>query len=107
MWRPYLIRQTTGSTIVLLLLAGVAPAPTQAAGPASAAKPETPSPVMTSRTETAPAMSMVVNKSAILRLEIPAVRISVGNPAVADITPISSREIIVLGKSIGSTNLII
>lgn len=52
-------------------------------------------------------LSVVVNKSFILRLEVPAVRIAVGNPAVADITPINSREIVVLGKSIGTTNIIV
>ncbi len=59
------------------------------------------------RTETAPPLTLVVNKSAILRLEVAALRISVGNPAVADITPINSREIILLGKSVGTTNLIV
>lgn len=76
----------------------------QAANPGAAAKAD---PVAASRTEMGPTMSLVVNKSAILRLEVPAVRISVGNPAVADITPINSREIILLGKSIGTTNLIV
>ena len=63
--------------------------------------------VVTSATEIAPPLSVVVNKSTILRLEIPATRISVANPAVADITPINPREIYVLGKSIGNTNLIV
>lgn len=58
-------------------------------------------------TEMAPPVSVVVNKSTILRLEVPATRISVANPAVADITPINPREIYVLGKTIGSTNLIV
>lgn len=63
--------------------------------------------VTSSITETAPPLTVVVNKSTILRLEIPATRISVANPAVADITPINPREIYVLGKSVGSTNLIV
>jgi len=64
-------------------------------------------PVVSTATVTAPPLSLVVNKSTILRLDVPATRISVGNPAIADITPINSREIIVLGKAIGTTNLII
>lgn len=64
-------------------------------------------PAAAPRTETAAPLTLVVNKSAILRLEVAALRISVGNPAVADITPINSREIILLGKSVGTTNLIV
>jgi pilus assembly protein CpaC len=101
-----IIHSKSGTAIACLLLAGAAATPAEAAGTAAVAKPETPA-VLTSRTETGPALSMVVNKSTILRLDVPAVRISVGNPAVADITPISSREVIVLGKTIGTTNLII
>jgi Flp pilus assembly secretin CpaC len=102
-----IIHSKSGTAIACLLLAGAAATPVEAAGTAAAAKPETPAPVVTSRTESGPTLTMVVNKSTILRLDVPAVRISVGNPAVADITPISSREVIVLGKAIGTTNLII
>lgn len=84
-----------------LLMAASLLALAAAAGPVLAGPPAAP------RTETAAAVSLVVNKSAILRLEAPAVRISVGNPAVADITPINNREIILLGKSVGTTNLIV
>ncbi len=63
--------------------------------------------VVTTTTEIAPPLDVMVNKSIILRLEVPAARISVANPAVADITPINPREIYVLGKSVGSTNLIV
>lgn len=90
--------------ILLMAMAAAGGNQAQAANPATPAKAE---PLATSHTEMGPPMSLVVNKSAILRLEVPAVRISVGNPAVADITPINSREIILLGKSIGTTNLIV
>lgn len=46
-------------------------------------------------------------KSMLLPLSEPAVRISVGNPDVADVTLINAKEIYVLGKKIGITNLII
>ncbi len=58
-------------------------------------------------TEVAPPMMLVIGKSTILRLPVPAERISVGNPVVADVTLINPREIYLLGKDIGSTNLIV
>jgi pilus assembly protein CpaC len=48
-----------------------------------------------------------VGKSTLLKLPDPVERISVGNPAVADVMAISSREIYLLGKDLGSTNVII
>lgn len=74
-------------------------------GQINAAEPTAPISVPT--IANAPALTMVINKSTILRLDAPAARISVANPAVADITPISSREIYVLAKAVGNTNLIV
>ncbi len=92
----------------LMCMAALASSPAvHAAGETAAASGVQSTPVSVLKTEAAPPVSLVVNTSRILRLEIPATRISVANPAVADITPISSREIYVLGKSIGNTNLII
>lgn len=54
-----------------------------------------------------PSISLVVGKSTLLRLSAPADRISVGNPTVADVTAISPRELYLLGKTFGSTNLIL
>lgn len=87
---------------VLNLAAGI-----QVQAADTATKGEEAEPIASSATVMAPPLSVVVNKSTILRLEVPATRISVANPNVADITPINSREIYVLGKSIGNTNLII
>jgi pilus assembly protein CpaC len=63
--------------------------------------------VASASTEIAPPINLVIGKSTILRLPAPAARISVGNPVVADINLISPREAYLLGKEIGSTNLII
>lgn len=63
--------------------------------------------VVSASTEIAPPINLVIGKSTILRLPAPAARISVGNPVVADINLISPREAYLLGKAIGSTNLII
>lgn len=57
-------------------------------------------------TEIGPNMQLVVGKSTLLRLPAPIARISVGNPAVADVTLISTRELYLLGKTFGSTNVI-
>jgi len=56
--------------------------------------------------EIGPAMDLVVGKSTLIRLPAPIERISVGNPAVADVTLISARELYLLGKTFGSTNVI-
>jgi pilus assembly protein CpaC len=63
--------------------------------------------VASASTEIAPPINLVIGKSTILRLPAPAARISVGNPVVADINLINPREAYLLGKEIGSTNLII
>ncbi|MEB2319960.1 MAG: type II and III secretion system protein family protein [Pseudomonadota bacterium] len=52
-------------------------------------------------------MSLTVGKSTLLRLPTPIDRISVGNPAVADVTLISNRELYLLGKTFGSTNVML
>ncbi|HJW03738.1 MAG TPA: type II and III secretion system protein family protein [Azospira sp.] len=53
-----------------------------------------------------PAMHLVVGKSTLLRLPAPIDRMSVGNPTIADVTLISPRELYLLGKVYGSTNII-
>ncbi|MBD5803297.1 Type II secretion system protein D precursor [Azoarcus sp. Aa7] len=57
--------------------------------------------------EIGPAMSLVIGKSTLLRLPAAIDRISVGNPTVADVTLISARELYLLGKTVGSTNVIL
>jgi pilus assembly protein CpaC len=63
--------------------------------------------VTSASTQIGPPINLVIGKSTILRLPAPAARISVGNPVVADINLINPREAYLLGKEIGSTNLII
>lgn len=57
--------------------------------------------------EIGPAMNLMLGKSTLLRLPGPIDRISVGNPNVADVTLISARELYLLGKTVGSTNVIL
>jgi pilus assembly protein CpaC len=52
-------------------------------------------------------ISATIGKSTLIRLPEPVTRMSIGNPQVADITLISPREVYVLGKALGSTNLIL
>ena len=63
-----------------------------------------------SRTEfnsVGPVLDLVIGKSTLMRLPSPVTRISLGNPTVADVTLISPTELYLLGKTYGSTNLII
>ncbi|MFO0997834.1 MAG: type II and III secretion system protein family protein [Alphaproteobacteria bacterium] len=48
-----------------------------------------------------------LNKSQILHTDVPFTDLTVGNPAVADVLPLSNRTIYALGKALGSTNLTI
>jgi pilus assembly protein CpaC len=46
-------------------------------------------------------------KSTVVPLDRTAVRVSVGNPGVADILVIRNRELYVVGKALGSTNVVV
>jgi pilus assembly protein CpaC len=52
-------------------------------------------------------LDLVIGKSTLLRLPSAVERISVGNPGVADISLISPTELYLLGKSYGSTNIVV
>ena len=54
-----------------------------------------------------PALELTMGKSRLLRMSSDITRISLGNPSVADVTLISASELYLLGKSYGSTNLIV
>ncbi len=56
-------------------------------------------------TRHAGSFNVPLDKSQILRLDVPFVDLSIGNPGVADVLAMTNRTIYVLGKSIGSTNL--
>jgi len=63
--------------------------------------------ISTGPAEIGPTITLVTGKSTLLRLDAPIDRISLGNPAIADVTIISPRELYLLGKSFGSTNVIL
>lgn len=52
-------------------------------------------------------MNVTLGKSALLKLPVPVTRLSVGNPEVGDVTLINPSEVYVLGKTIGTTNVIL
>ena len=52
-------------------------------------------------------LEVAVNKSEVLESDVPFDRVTVGNPEVADVLPLSDRTIYVLGKNVGQTNLAI
>lgn len=53
----------------------------------------------------ASSMNVTLGKSTLLKLAAPIVRISVGSPNVADVMMINPREVYVLGKIVGMTNI--
>src|SRR3990167_8521457 len=54
-----------------------------------------------------PSLNLTIGKSTLLRMPSAVTRISLGNPSVADVTLISTTELYLLGKTYGSTNLIV
>jgi pilus assembly protein CpaC len=72
-----------------------------AAGSASAAQVR----VLSDATRHAGEFIIPVNKSQVLRLDVPLADLLVGNPEIADVLALTDRSIYVLGKSIGSTSL--
>ena len=57
--------------------------------------------------ETIPLMHLASGKSTVITLPDNAVRLSVGNPEVADVMLINPREVYVLGKKMGTTNVMV
>jgi len=58
-------------------------------------------------TDVAPPLTLTVGKSTVLRLAGPIDRISIGNPAVLDVTMTGPRELYLLGKAFGSSNVML
>jgi pilus assembly protein CpaC len=54
-----------------------------------------------------PPMTLTVGKSTLLRLPQAIERISIGNPSITDVTLISARELYLIGKTFGSTNVML
>ncbi len=52
-------------------------------------------------------LTVPLYKSEIVRLTIPAARVSVGNPDIADLIILQSTQLYVLGKDLGTTNVLL
>jgi len=52
-------------------------------------------------------LTVRLDQSVRVRLQTPARDVIVGNPAVADVTVLDSRSVVVLGKGYGVTNLLV
>ncbi|MCW2238702.1 type II and III secretion system protein family protein [Azospirillum canadense] len=52
-------------------------------------------------------VQLPLNKSRVIRVDRPVTDVLVGNPQVADVMALSDRSIYVLGKSLGSTNIVL
>ena len=79
--------------------------------PLDAAKPQTValqsrSPV-TGNVEMAAQVNIAEGKSTLMRLPYPATRLAVGDARIADVILLNPSEVYMLGKSVGSTNLIL
>src|SRR5512144_2255112 len=51
-------------------------------------------------------LAVPLNKSQVLRLDVPYKQVSVGNPEIAEVVAVSPNTIYVLGRKLGSTSLI-
>ena len=90
--------------------AATAAEPTVAKGSARAAEPNpavAKAPSSQAPVERAEPVRLVAGKSQVLRLGDAATRLSVGNPEVADVMLIHPREVYLLGKKTGTTNLLV
>ena len=54
-----------------------------------------------------PPITVPLNKSRIVNLDKPATRVSVANPEIADILVLNARELYVVGKQLGTTNVVV
>lgn len=61
----------------------------------------------TGKVEMAPQVFLAEGKSTLMRLPYPASRLSVGDSSVADVILLNPSEVYMLGKSVGSTNLML
>lgn len=106
------------SSLLLAIAAGVGPAgrvqaqtpaqkPVITKGTVSTASTMPAATVTTDFATVGPALELVIGKSTLMRLPSSIQRISVGNPSIADVSLISPLELYLLGKSYGSTNLVI
>jgi pilus assembly protein CpaC len=62
---------------------------------------------MAAQTQVAPTITVTVNKSMVFRLAERAKRVSVSQPQVADVLVVAPSQLLINGKNVGTTSLII
>lgn len=73
--------------------------------PLDLTRPQNASPVSVPSTPHGGEFIVPVHKSQLLQLDQPYSEVSIGNPEIADVVPLTKRMVYVLGKGLGSTNL--
>jgi pilus assembly protein CpaC len=81
-------------------VAGAAPAKAPKAAPAEPARAD-------GRSEIGPTMTLINGKSTLMRLPYQAARMSVGDARIADVILLNKNEVYMVGKAVGTTNLIL
>lgn len=102
-----LIPQTTWSATPTAVAPSSAPPVAKTVPKASAKSSSQPDIQTQGPVKIAPPLRLTAGKSMLLQLSESAARLSVGNPDVADVVLINPREIYLLGKKTGQTNLLI
>jgi pilus assembly protein CpaC len=64
-------------------------------------------PVRSAQQQVSPTISITVNKSMVFRLADKAKRVSVSQPAVADVIVVAPTQLLINGKAVGTTSLIV
>jgi pilus assembly protein CpaC len=94
----------TGAPAVARETAAAAPGPKRMAAPRGTAYQPRPA-ALQEASESTSEISVPVNKSRVISSPIPFSEISVANPEIADVVPLTSNRFYVLGKVVGSTNV--
>lgn len=92
---------------LVLAVAVVVPLASGAATPAATETAPARAEEVTTASHVGGVLNAIIGKSSIIRVPEAISRMSVGNPGVADASVIGPREIYLLGKGLGSTNLVV
>jgi len=89
--KTFAVKTVVAVSLAWLIMLGSPPAHTQATGVVDVSS--------------VGAVSAIVGKSTVVKLPTPATRVAIAEPAIADVVLLSPREVYVLGKAVGNTNL--
>lgn len=104
---PCPARPALCAVLLMSLLCTVHATSTESTQPASASAATAKDSLPAKPVDMAAPVRLTLGKSLLLKLPDPALRVSVGNPEVADVTRISARELYLLGKKSGTTNMLV